>query len=159
MILKQNRYKIKPYQRTGGKENERFEEDCQSHSSAVSGIAAWTGSTGFISDKRTFLTLGITTGVELSYLSKDAQKLIWAAIDYEQTVPNKAQAMKIRNLAEKGKLDFDILEEILTEEKGNQHDRIFFNKQKIESVLPPELLKRDKRYIEDYIIEAIKKYR
>ena len=44
------------------------------------------------------------------------------------------------------------------EQKGNQHDRIFFNKQKIEEVLPQELLKRDKRYIEQYIIEAIKKY-
>ena len=51
------------------------------------------------------------------------------------------------------------LEKILCEEKGNQHDRIFFNKQKIESALPPELLKRDKRYVEEYIIEAIKKYR
>ena len=42
--------------------------------------------------------------------------------------------------------------------KGNQNDRISFNKEKIESVLPKELLKRDKRYIEQYIIEAIKNY-
>lgn len=102
--------------------------------------------------------LGITTAVELSYLSKDIQKLIWATIDYEQTVPNRAQAIKIRKLTENKKLDFDVLEKILCEQKGNQHDRIFFNKQKIEEVLPPELLKRDKRYIEQYIIEAIKKY-
>lgn len=113
---------------------------------------------GFLCDKRTHLVLGISTAVELSYLSKDIQKLIWAAIDYEQTVPNRAQALKIRNLAEKKKIDFDILEKILCEEKGNQHERIFFNRQKIESVLPPELLKRDKRYIEQYIIEAIKKF-
>ena len=38
---------------------------------------------GFIKDRRTFLFLGITTAVELSYLSKDDQKLICAAIDYE----------------------------------------------------------------------------
>ncbi len=65
--------------------------------------------------------------------------------------------IRIRNLAEKKKLDFDILEKILCEEKGNQREKIFFNKQKIESVLQPELLKRNKRYIEQYIIEAIKK--
>ena len=112
----------------------------------------------YLYDKRNHLVLGITTAVELSYLSKDIQKLIWATIDYEQTVPNRAQALRIRNLAEKKKLDFDVLEKILCEEKGNQHDRIFFNKQKIEEVLPPELLKRDKRYIERYIIEAIKTY-
>ena len=47
---------------------------------------------------------------------------------------------------------------ILCEEKGNQQERISFNKQRIESVLPPELLKKDKRYIEEYIVDAIKKY-
>ena len=34
--------------------------------------------------------------------------------------------------------------------------KYLFNKEKIESVLPKEQLKRDKRYIEQYIIEAIK---
>lgn len=113
---------------------------------------------GYLCDRRTSLVLGITTAVELSYLSKDIQKLIWATIDYEQIVPNRAQALRIRHLAENKKLDFDVLEKILCEQKGNQHDRIFFNKQKIEEVLSPELLKRDKRNIEQYIIEAIKKY-
>ena len=107
-----------------------------------------------IKDKRRYLTLGITTAVELSYLSKDAQKLIFFAIEHEDLTPSRAQAIKIRKLTEKKKLDFDTLEKILCEEKG-----ISFNKEKITSVLPPELLKRDKRYIEEYIIEAIKKYR
>ena len=114
---------------------------------------------GYLCDRRTSLVLGITTAVELSYLSKDIQKLIWATIDYEQTVPNRAQALRIRSLAEKKKLDFDVLEKILCEQKGNQHDRIFFNKEKIESVLPPGLLKRDKRYLEQYIVEAIERYK
>ena len=51
-----------------------------------------------------------------------------------------------------------ILEKILCEEKENQHEQISFNKEKIISVLPQELLKRDKKYIEQYIIEAIKRY-
>lgn len=114
---------------------------------------------GYLCDRRTSLVLGITTAVELSYLSKDIQKLIWATIDYEQTVPNRAQALRIRSLAEKKKLDFDVLEKILCEQKGNQHDRIFFNKENVESVLPPGLLKRDKRYIEQYIVEAIERYK
>ena len=80
------------------------------------------------------------------------------SIEYEDLTPSRAQAIKIRKLTEKKKLDFDILEKILCEEKGNQHEQISFNKEKIVSVLPPELLKRDKRYIEEYIIEAIKKF-
>ena len=92
-----------------------------------------------IKDKRRYLTLGITTAVELSYWSKDAQKLVLCAIEYEDLTPSTAQAIKIRKLTEKKKLDFDILEKILCEEKGNQHEKISFNKEKIVSVLPPEL--------------------
>lgn len=81
---------------------------------------------GFVHDKRTYLTLGITTGVELSYLSKDAQKLVYYTIGYEAATPSYAQALRIRKLAEKKKLDFDVLEKILCEEKGNQHEKISF---------------------------------
>lgn len=112
-----------------------------------------------IKDKRRYLTLGITTAVELSYLSKDVQKLVFYTIEYKDLTPSRAQAIKIRKLTEKKKLDFDILEKILCEEKGNQHEKISFNKSKIISVLPFDLVKRDKRYIEQYIIEAIKSYK
>lgn len=112
-----------------------------------------------IKDKRRYLTLGITSAVELSYLSKDVQKLVFYTIEYEDLTPSRAQAIKIRKLTEKKKLDFDILEKILCEEKGNQHEKISFNKSKIISVLPFDLVKRDKRYIEQYIIEAIKSYK
>ena len=108
-----------------------------------------------IHDKRTYLTLGITTAVELSYLNKDEQKLLFASIEYEDLTPNRDQAIRIRKLSQKQKLDFDSIEKILDEKKGNQNDNITFNKEKIEAVLPKELLKRDKRYIEQYIINAI----
>lgn len=111
-----------------------------------------------IYDKRSIVTLGITTAVELSYLTKEEQKLVYFTINYEEITPSYAQAIKIRKLSEKHELTFDVIEKILDEKKGNQNDRISFNKEKIESVLPKELLKRDKRYIEQYIIEAIKNY-
>ena len=111
-----------------------------------------------IYDKRSIVTLGITTAVELSYLTKEEQKLVYFTINYEEITPSYAQAIKIRKLSEKHELTFDVIEKILDEKQGNQNDRISFNKEKIESVLPKELLKRDKRYIEQYIIEAIKNY-
>lgn len=109
-------------------------------------------------DKRNHLTMGLTTAVELSYLTKDAQTLLFRTIEYVDATPSHAQAIKIRKLALNKIIDFNILEKILCEQKGNQHDKISFNKERIESVLPPELLKRDKRYIEEYIFEAIKKF-
>ena len=110
-------------------------------------------------DKRTFLTMGIRPAVELSYLTKEEQKLVYASIIYEDLTPSHAQAIKIRELSKNKLLNYNSLEEILSKNKGNQNDRISFNKEKIESVLPRELLKRDKRYIEQYIINAIIKYK
>ncbi|MDY3802002.1 MAG: chromosome partitioning protein ParB, partial [Bacilli bacterium] len=55
-------------------------------------------------DKISILTLGITTAVELSYLSKEEQKLLLFAIEYDKITPNYAQALKIRKLSEKNKL-------------------------------------------------------
>lgn len=104
------------------------------------------------------LSLGITTAVELSYLSKEDQLLLLDAIDYNQATPSRAQAIQIRKLSENKQLTVDALDQILSEEKGNQHQQIAFNKENIERVLPKELIKRDKRYIEQYIIKAIQNY-
>ena len=110
-------------------------------------------------DKRTFLTMGIKPAVELSYLNKDEQELVYASITYNDLTPSHGQAIQIRELSKNKKLDYDSLENILTQNKGNQNEKISFNKEKIESVLPLDLLKRDKRYIEKYIINAIVKYK
>lgn len=112
-----------------------------------------------LKDKRTALTMGLKPAVELSYLNKEEQKLVYMGITYEDLTPSLGQAIKIRGLAKDKKLTFDSLEDILCEEKGNQKEQISFNKEKIEKSLPSELLKRDKRYIEQYIIKAIEYYR
>lgn len=109
-------------------------------------------------NKKNCLTIGLTTAVELSYLTKDTQKLQFYTIEYVDATPSYAESIKIRKISETRNLDFNILEKILSEPKGNQHDKVSFNKEKIESVLPKELLKRDKRYIEEYIVLAIKTY-
>ena len=110
-------------------------------------------------DKRTYLTIGIKPAVELSYLTKEEQKLIYSVITYEDLTPSHGQAIKIRNLSKNKLLNIDSLEEILFQKKGNQNEQISFNKEKIEEVLPIDLLNRDKRYIEEYIIKAIKMYK
>ena len=112
-----------------------------------------------LKDKRSVLTMGLKPAVELSYLTKEEQKTVYMGITYEDLTPSHGQAIKIRQLAKDKELSFDTLEEILLEEKGNQREQISFNKDKIEKALPSELLKRDKRYIEQYIIKAIENYK
>ena len=109
--------------------------------------------------KNSILTIGIVSAVEMSYLSKDAQKLLYGVIIYSETTPILSQARRIRKLYENKKLTFDSIEEILDERVGIEEDRITFNKRKIESVIPKEFLKRDKRHMEEYIINAIMFYK
>ena len=112
-----------------------------------------------LKDKRTALTMGLKPAVELSYLKKEEQKTVYMGITYEDLTPSHGQAIKIRELSKKKKFNFDSLEEILLEGKGNHQEQISFNKRRIEEALPRELLIRDKRYIEQYILKAIDYYR
>ena len=112
-----------------------------------------------LKDKRTALTMGLLPAVELSYLNKEEQKLVYIGITYEDLTPSHGQAKQLRKLSNEGKITFDSVEEILCKSKGNQQEQISFNKERIEKVLPTELLKRDKRYIEQYIIKAIENYK
>ena len=105
------------------------------------------------------LSMGLLIATELSYLTKEEQKLLYNTIEYEQATPNITQAKKIRYLSERKRLDFDTLEEILTSLKPNQKERFWFYKERIEKVLPQEVKNKTKDEIEKYIIEAIREYR
>ena len=105
------------------------------------------------------LTMGLLPAVELSYLSKQEQQVVYSVITYQDVTPSHSQAIRIKKLSVKQMITFDEVEKILLEQKGNQHEQISFNKSKIMSVLPFNLATRDKRYIERYIIEAIILYK
>lgn len=108
-----------------------------------------------LKDKRSALTMGLRPAVELSYLSKDDQELVYEEITYEDLTPSHVQAKRIRELGEKGELDSDILESIFLEQKPNQTKRLSFNEERIRKVLPKDI--KDYK-IEDFIIKAIESY-
>ena len=109
-------------------------------------------------DKRTYITMGMKPAVELSYLNKEEQRLIFNYIEYEEKTPSHAQTKIIRGLSKKKELDFNSLDKLLHQNKGNQNEQISFNKEKILEVVPIEYRSRDKRYLEQYVIEAIVHY-
>ena len=102
--------------------------------------------------------MGLLPAMELSYLNKDEQMLVYSEMTYDDASPSHSQAIRIRKLSEKKQLNADNLEEILSESKGNQREQISFNRDKIVSHLPYGLIQRDKRYVEDYIIKALENY-
>lgn len=77
-----------------------------------------------IKDKHN-LTMGLLPAVELSFLSKHEQQIVYLAITYEDSTPSHAQAIRIRKLSSKKLLTFDDIDKILLEQKGNQHEQIF----------------------------------
>lgn len=108
-----------------------------------------------LKDKRSALTMGIRPAVELSYLTEEEQQKIYSEITYHYLTPSYYQAKRIRELSETNKLDSDEIESIFLEQKPNQSKRISFNEERIRSVLPKNI--KDYK-IEDFIIEAIKRY-
>ena len=61
--------------------------------------------------------IGFTPAVELSYIRPKNQRLIAVSIEGEQASPSVSQAKKLRELDEKGLLNGDVIDGILSEEK------------------------------------------
>ena len=61
--------------------------------------------------------LGFIPAVELSYIRPRNQQLIAVSIEGEQSSPSVAQAKKLRELDQQGKLTGDVIDAILSEEK------------------------------------------
>ena len=61
--------------------------------------------------------LGFMPAVELSYIRPENQRLIAVSIEGEQSSPSVNQAKRLRELDKEGKLNGDVIDGILSEEK------------------------------------------
>ena len=99
--------------------------------------------------------IALRPAVELSYIPKLKQGEIWQRMEMEQCTPSHAQAIRMRRLAEEGKLSPDVIEAIMLEEKPNQKERIVLRSDRFSRLFPPDL-PLSKR--EDYIAAAMEFY-
>lgn len=67
--------------------------------------------------------IAMRPAVELSYLSEDAQRWVFEAIEYADATPSHAQTLRMRKFAEQGKLSKDVIDVIMDEEKPNRATR------------------------------------
>ncbi len=72
-----------------------------------------TEQTGPVGDKK----MGFMPAVELSYIKPKNQRLIAVSIEGEQASPSLSQAQKLRELDKEGKLNGDVIDGILSQEK------------------------------------------
>ncbi len=68
-------------------------------------------------DKVDAKNMGFMPAVELSYIRPENQRLIAVSIDGEQASPSVKQAKKLRELDQEGKLNGDVIDAILSEQK------------------------------------------
>ena len=99
--------------------------------------------------------IALRPAVELSYIPIPQQEQLAEIIEIEQCTPSHAQAIRMRRMAEEGKLTAEAMETVMSEQKPNQRDRIILKSERFNRLFPPEL-PASKR--EDYIAAAMEYY-
>ena len=99
--------------------------------------------------------IALSPAVELSFLTDEEQYAVLDCIECNISTPSHAQAIRLKNLSLEKKLTIDKIEDILSEEKPNQIQKIKFNADRIRNVLPKNI---EEKKIEDYVVNAIEYY-
>lgn len=100
--------------------------------------------------------IAMRPAVELSYLPKEQQQVLFDTMELEDCTPSHAQAIKMRKFAEEGKLNEDVILSIMTEEKPNQVEQFKIPKKRIDKYFSPGTTPKQ---MEDTIIKALELYR
>lgn len=93
--------------------------------------------------------------VELSYLDEDCQRDLVDEIDINQATPSHAQAIRMREFAEKGTLTTEVIQAIMGEEKPNQKERIVLRGEMVRKYIPKSI---PISQTEDYVCKALEFY-
>jgi ParB family chromosome partitioning protein len=102
------------------------------------------------------LQMALRPAVELSYLTEDEQKALLETMTIDDCTPSHAQAIKMRDFSEKGKLNADVILSIMQEEKPNQVEQFKMPKDRISKFFSPGT---PAQKIEDTIVKALEMYR
>ena len=73
---------------------------------------------------------------ELSFLSESEQKMLLNVIDFYGQTPSVEQAREMKNLSQNYQLDEDKIDDIMSEEKGNQIPKINIPYTRVQKFLP-----------------------
>ena len=94
--------------------------------------------------------------VEISYLPKEQQQTLFDTMECEDCTPSLAQAIKMKQFSQEGRLNEDVILSILSEEKPNQIEQFKMPRERISKYFPPGT---PAQKIEDTIIKALELYR
>ena len=81
-------------------------------------------------------SMGFTPAVQLSYLKKKEQEKMLEAMDFAQCTPSLSQAIRLKKLSAEGKLTTEAMEDILSEIKQKDIDRVVFKNEQLHRFFP-----------------------
>ena len=81
-------------------------------------------------------SMGFTPAVQLSFLKKKEQKEMLDAMEFAQCTPSLSQALRIKKLSSDGNLTVRDMEDILSEIKQKEIDRVVFKTEQLHRFFP-----------------------
>ena len=99
--------------------------------------------------------IALSLAVELSYLSKEQQKILLDAMNLNDCTPSHTQSIRMKKKAQQNTLSSDGIYEIMSEEKGNQTERISFKVQDLKGFFPKNFTQKQ---MTDTILKLLYEY-
>lgn len=81
-------------------------------------------------------TMGFTIAVELAFLTDANQKKVYDAMEYTLCTPNLSQAIRFKKMQEEKNISQEKIEEILSEVKQKETDRVIFKNEQLYRYFP-----------------------
>ena len=100
--------------------------------------------------------IAMRPAVELSYLSQEHQQILLDVIEYEDSAPTYAQAVKMRKFSEEQNLNKEVISSIMQEEKINTPKHFKLPQEKIRRFFKVDTSPKE---IEETIIKALELWR
>jgi len=80
--------------------------------------------------------IAFNPAVELSYLMPHEQVQLMEAMDMEQATPSLSQAQRLKKYSQDGKLNFDVMTAIMSEEKKGEPNKVTLTGEKLKKYFP-----------------------
>ena len=100
--------------------------------------------------------IGLRPAVELSYLQEEEMRDLVDYIDNEGVFPSHAQTIRMKELSREGTLDTETINEIMSEEKPNQKEKLKIPLERIEKYFAAGT---SYQQMEETIVKALAMYR
>lgn len=99
--------------------------------------------------------IAFTPAVEISYLTKEEQKNLFDAMEYNGCTPSYAQAVRLKKMSQEKGLYYSDIYNVLSEEKPNQKETLKIPEEKLKKYFRPGSTDAEK---EEFILKALEYY-